>query len=213
MTGSWVKWLSADDVLYPNAIEELVSATEDIDKTKNILYSNYDIIDQDGKIIEAFIEPDYSNLSQFDFNVILLDHYIGNGSSSLIHKSTIEKFGGFNEEVGFKEDYELWLRYCIKYDCRLHLVPKKLVKYRVHPTQLSKKNYVDSLEKTNAIKKVVLERLPLEKREKYKNALKEYEKRKPMMEKGRGVLRDTVFKLLPKSTSNKIVSEYMNRKN
>lgn len=214
MQGEWFKWLSADDVLYPNAIEELVIVGDKIkDKTKNILYSHYDIIDHDGKIVREMIEPDYSSLSQFDFNIMLLDHFIGNGSSSLIHKSIIEKFGGFNEELGFKEDYELWLRDCIEHNCRLHLVPKKLIKYRVHQTQLSKKNYVDSLEKTNTIKKIVLDRLSQQQKEKYEIALKEYQKRKPIMKKGRNIIRDIMLKLLPKSTSNKIISEYMNRKN
>ena len=46
MTGEWFKWLSADDVLYPNAVEELIREAEKIgEKEKVILYSNYDIID------------------------------------------------------------------------------------------------------------------------------------------------------------------------
>ena len=49
------------------------------DKKNAILYSNYDIINSEGKIIKQFIEPDYNKLSTFDFNVILLDHHIGNG--------------------------------------------------------------------------------------------------------------------------------------
>lgn len=213
MSGDWFKWLSADDVLYSNAINDLIHEAKNIeDKTKSILYSHYDIIDQDSKKIDEFIEPDYNDMAQFDFNVILLDHFIGNGSSSMIHKSTIEKFGSFDETIGFKEDYEMWLRYCMEHDCKMHLVPKKLIQYRVHPKQLSKKNYVDSLEKTNQIRKIVLDRLDKQKREEYETALKNYQKKKSMATKGRGAIRDAMFKILPKSTSNKIMTQYMNRK-
>lgn len=80
MEGEWFKWLSADNVLYSNAVEELIKESQKIKDKKNaILYSNYDIINSEGKIIKQFIEPDYNKLSTFDFNVILLDHHIGNG--------------------------------------------------------------------------------------------------------------------------------------
>jgi len=80
MEGEWFKWLSADNVLHSNAVEELIKESQKIKDKKNaILYSNYDIINSEGKIIKQFIEPDYNKLSTFDFNVILLDHHIGNG--------------------------------------------------------------------------------------------------------------------------------------
>ena len=38
MTGEWFKWLSADDVLYPNAVEELIKEAKKI-KDKKKYYS------------------------------------------------------------------------------------------------------------------------------------------------------------------------------
>ena len=83
-TGDWIKWLSADDVLYPNAVEELILEAEKLQNKKNtILYSNHDRIDSNGKVIKQFIEQNCNDMNPFDVNVILLDHFIGNATTSL----------------------------------------------------------------------------------------------------------------------------------
>ncbi len=213
MSGEWFKWLSADDALYPNAIEELVSATKKInDKKKTILYSSYDIMDSKGKVIKKFIEPNYNDLNLFESNVILLDHFVGNGITSLIHKLALDDYGVFDEKIGFQEDYELWLRFCLLHGCKLQLVPKILAKYRVHEKQLTQTMIGKSLEKADKVRKFVLKKLdPLE-REKYEIALKHYKKNKPITVKGRRFLRKSMEKVLPKATSDKILRIYLSRK-
>ncbi|AFS81873.1 glycosyltransferase family 2 protein [Candidatus Nitrosopumilus sediminis] len=211
MTGDWFKWMSADDVLYPNAVEELITESEKIENKQNtILYSNYDIIDSNSKTIKQFIEPNYNNLDLFDFNIILLDHHIGNGITSLIHKSALERYGGFNETIGYAEDYELWLRFCVIYGCRLHLIPKILAKYRVHEEQLTQSKIGESLDKANSIRKMILDKLELKEREKYQNALKEKVRRKPISIKIRHLIRDKIVKKLPKSITDNIFKIYFN---
>ena len=212
MSGEWFKWLSADDVLYPNAVKELIDEAKLLPDKRYILYSNYDIIDAHGKIIDKVTEPNYNELDFFSMNVILLDHFIGNGTTSLIHKSIIDEFGMFNETIGYKEDYELWLRYNVLYNCGLHLVPKNLAKYRVHQKQLTKENISISLSQTNAIRKLILEKLSQEERKKYENALKKYQKTKPLTSRGRYILRDIMLAVLPKSVSGSILKSYMNMK-
>ncbi len=212
MTGEWFKWLSADDVLYPNAVEELIKEAEKIKDKKNIiLYSNYDIIDSNSKNIKQFIEPDYNNLSTFDFNVILLDHHIGNGITSLIHKSAFEQYGVFNETIGYAEDYELWLRFCLIHKCRLYLIPKILAKYRVHKTQLTQSKIGESLDKADKIRQMILEKLKPKEQEKYKIALKEIENKNPISVKIRHVIRDGMLKILPKSITNNILKIYFDK--
>ena len=212
MSGEWFKWLSADDVLYSNAIKELINVAKLLPNKKYILYSNYDIIDSHGKIIDKITEPDYNELDTFSRNVILLDHFVGNGTTSLIHKSIIDEFGMFNETIGYKEDYELWLRYNILHNCSLYLISKNLAKYRVHQKQLTKENISISLSQTNNIQKFILEKLSLEERKKYEKALREYQKTKPLTSRSRHVLRDIMLKVLPKSVSGHILKSYMNMK-
>ena len=213
MTGIWFKWLSADDVLYPTALEDMISeATKTTNKENTIFYSNYDIIDSNGNLVEKFIEPNYNQLESFQQNVILLDHYFGNGTTSLIHRSAIQRYGMFNETIGYKEDYELWLRYCVLHNCRLFLVPKILAKYRIHQKQLTKEKITVSLSQSNKIRKFILDKLTPEERKKYQDAIKKYQKTKPLVSRGRHMLRDMMFKVLPKSVSGTILKSYMNMK-
>ncbi|MEM3173213.1 MAG: glycosyltransferase [Candidatus Nitrosotenuis sp.] len=212
MRGEWFKWLSADDVLYPHAIEELVREAEQIlDKKNTILYSNYDIIDSNGNTIKQFIEPNYNNTSQFDFNLILLDHYIGNGTTSLIHKSALDEYGYFDETVGFAEDYELWLRFCLLHNCRLHLVPKILAKYRVHSTQLSKEKAQKALENAEKIRNIILNKIEPIQRQKYIIGLKQLKKKKPFSTRARHATRDIMLRVLPKAASEQILKTYFEK--
>jgi len=213
MTGDWFKWLSADDVLYPNAIDELISESNKVENNeKCIFYSNYDIINSHGKIIKHFIEPNYNNLTSFELNVILLDHFIGNATTSLIPKLAIDHFGKFDEQIGFAEDYDLWLRYCLLYNCRLHLVPKILAKYRVHETQLSKEKILTAFENKEKIKKLVLSKMDQSKREKYEIALKQFRKNEELSIKSRHMVRDLILRFLPKAASKKIIKKYLDFK-
>jgi len=211
MKGEWFKWLSADDILYPNAIEELISEAENHENKKIIFYSNYDIINSEGKVIKQFIEPNYNELTSFDFNVILLDHYIGNGTTSLIHKSTLDEYGVFDESIGFAEDYELWLRFCLIHGCRLRLVQKILAKYRIHEIQLTQSKIGESLDKAEKIRQMVLEKLKSNEQKKYKIALKEIKNKKPLPVKIRHALRDSMFRVLPKSTTDNILKLYFQK--
>ena len=213
MTGDWFKWLSADDILYPNAVEELIKESQKItDKTNVIFYSNYDIIDSKGEIIKQFIEPDYNELPNFNRNVILLDGFYGNGITTLIHKSIFEKCGFFDEKIGFQEDYEFWLRCCLLYDCRLHLISQNLAQYRVHQGQLTHTKGVKSLAQANYIKKYVLAMPENDFKIEYKIALKKYRKHYPIKIKIYRKIRNILFPILPKRVSNKIIHIYKKRR-
>lgn len=214
MSGEWFKWLSADDILEKNAIEVLINATKklgDISKSC-IFYSSYNLIDQEGKIVGEFIEPDYNNLEDFDKNVILLDHYYGNGTTSLIHKSLFDRFGLFDEKVKFQEDYEFWLRCCIIHGCKLHLISNKLARYRLHEAQLTKKKMDESLEHVGFIRNLILSKLSDEKKNLYLEALKKYKKQKPVNVRIRRQIRDIMVRVLPKNVSGSIIQSYVNRK-
>jgi len=194
--GEWIKRMSVDDILFPDAVEHLITQAKKVENKQNtILCGDYDIINDQGKLIDEQKEPDYNHLSSFDFNVMLLDHYIGLSESSLIHSSTLKKYGMHNEKINF-EDYELWLRYCILYNCRLHFVPKKIVKRRMHQGNATKILAKKSLEDSNQIRKTILDKLDHKQQVKYKNALKIYKKNKPIIEKGKYFVRYNLFRFI-----------------
>ena len=131
----WIHWLSADDVLYPTAVEEMLKECKDKD---TIYYSNYDIIDESSNIISQFIEPmDRNFRTKDDRFKELLGNYYGNGSSSMIHIDTFKKIK-FDETLLHSEDYDFML-HAMSIGMDLKLVPIKTLKYRVHDGQLTKK--------------------------------------------------------------------------
>jgi len=181
--GEWIKLLDSDDVLYPNAVEELVSIGKNLKNKKNIiLYSNFEKIDSKNKVLKKISEKNFNDLDQFIFNSkLLFFNFVGNPSSSLIHRSTITSYGMFNEKFNANEDWELWLRYCILYNCRLHLIPKFLMKYRKHSeslTSLRRKNLPKS-ERANTskhTKESIICKLEPSLRKKYEIAIRQLKK-------------------------------------
>lgn len=143
--GDWIKWLSADDVMYPNCLQLLMNNIQEKDR---IYYTNYDIIDQNNNSIGVFVEPKRDESELWGF-------FFGNGSSSLIHKSVFEKCGVFDESLGHSEDYEFWLRATQVYGVKMQLIPEMTIRYRRHPDQLTNKvgGSLDSLIK-NKIKRL-----------------------------------------------------------
>jgi len=214
MNGDWFKWLSADDVLYPEATSELIREVKKTQNDKNrIYYSDYEIIDNEGINLEKIIEPNYNLLDSFDMKVVLLDHYVGNGTTSLIAKETFEKYGLFDESIGYQEDYELWLRLCLLHDFRVHLIPKVLAKYRIHDTQLTQTKKQLHETQSETIRQKVLSLVKHQDRIRYEDALKKYQnKRKSIPVKGRHILSNLMFKVLPEDLFYKILKLYRQRK-
>ena len=83
MKGSWFKWFSPDDVMFPNTLEQLVDAAKHLPDNV-IIYSNWQIINENGGILRDFSESNYNELSQFDFNVCLLDGQQINVNTTLV---------------------------------------------------------------------------------------------------------------------------------
>lgn len=209
----WFKWLSADDLLHENSLYHVKQEIQKLgDASKNtIFYTHYDIVDHEGNFVKEFIEPDYNKLSAFERNVILLDHYYGNASSSFIHKSLFSKIGYFDETVGYAEDYEFWLRACLLHNVNLHLIPIKSLKYRVHSGQLTSKKALESFKHSNEIRKKILSQLSESDKQKYMLGLKTYHSL-PLKVAVRRKVRDTMFKVMPDSVSKKVLQKWMERK-
>ena len=89
MKGHWFKWFSPDDVMYPHTIQTLVDVTKKYSDT--ILYSNWEIIDENGKKLREFQESNYDELSNFDYNIRLLDGQLINVNTALIPSSLLQK--------------------------------------------------------------------------------------------------------------------------
>jgi len=178
MKGNWLKWFSPDDVMYPNAIEIL------IDETKNhsgntIFYSNWNIIDDAGNTLREFHESNYNELSEFDFNVRLLDGQQINVNTTLIPATLFKKYGVRELDDPVAIDYDFFLRSALLHNAKFRLTSQPLVKYRIHSDQLSHKNISKTLNYISEIKDEILMKLDEPLRNKYNHGLEQYKKTKP----------------------------------
>ena len=207
-SGEWIKVLDGDDVLYPTALEDLIDESKKItNKNKVILYGNFDRIDSNGIIFAQVKEPNYNDLTDFEFNVRLLDRQIGCEATILIHNSMLKDYGSYKEGIPF-EDYEIKLRYCLLFGCRHHHVNKTIAKYRIHPNQISRKRIKISLKEENDIRKSILTQLSNNEKEKYLFALKKYRNKKPFLEKLMFCIRYSILPNVPNYFSEKIINAY-----
>ena len=140
--GEYIHWLSADDVMYPDCVRDMMlfGAEDHYQKRKDtIFYSDYDIIDERGSFIGEFIEPN-RDANDLEIKVKeLWSHFYGNGSTTLIHRNVFRKCGLFDDNLKHSEDYEFWLRATQLFHVDMIRVPIKTIKYRNHPDQLTNK--------------------------------------------------------------------------
>ena len=207
--GNWLKWFSPDDIMYPYTIETLVGeAKKHSDNT--IFYSNWNIIDDVGKILREFHESNYNELSTFDYNVRLLDGQQINVNTTLISTHLLEKCTIRELADPVAIDYDFFLHSALLYSTRFHLISKPLVKYRVHTDQLSHKNISKTLDYIQEIRNEILTQLDDSLQNKYTDELLRYQKIKPVKRKtielGMKLLTST-----PSWASDKILTFYLNK--
>ena len=207
--GKWCKWFSPDDVLYPNAIEIQVNeAKKHPDNT--ILYSNWNIIDENGKLLREFHESNNNELSRFEYNIRLLHGQQINVNTTLIPSILFQKPGVRNLDEPVAIDYDFFLNCAIFHDVRFYLIPQPLVKYRIHVDQLSHKNISKTLGFISDLKDELLMKLDESLQNKYNFGIEEYKKTQPKKNK----TLEFGMKLLssaPSWASDRILTLYLNK--
>jgi len=120
--GEFVALLDHDDLLAPDALFE-VAATVNRDPGVDIMYSDEDKIDDDGRRLDPYFKPDWSPES------FLSRMYTGH--LAVFRRSLLEEIGGFRPEFDGSQDYDLVLRATEKTE-RIHHIPRVLYHWRVH---------------------------------------------------------------------------------
>ncbi len=133
MKGEFFSWLSHDDVYYPDKILEQLKFYLSLDNPKTIIFSDEDIIDAEGKIIQKR-SLKLINERNDNFHLLLYSH-IG-GCSLLIPKRAFEESGPFNESLKTTQDYDMWFR-MLKNGYKFEYLPVCSNKSRIHPLQVS----------------------------------------------------------------------------
>lgn len=124
-TGEFIGLLDNDDELTPEALYEcvkLLNAHSDAD----LIYSDEDKLDIDGKRMEPFFKPDFS------LDLLLSMNYICH--FSLLRTAIVDRIGGFREGYEGSQDYDLLLRFIEETEPqKIHHIPKILYHWRKIP--------------------------------------------------------------------------------
>ena len=207
--GNWLKWLSPDDVMFTNTIETLVCEAKK-HSYDTILYSNWNIIGAAGNTLREFHESNYNEISDFDYNIRLLDGQQINVNTTLIPSQLFEKYSMQDLDDPVAIDYDFFLRVALLCGVKFHLIQKPLVKYRIHSDQLSHKNITKTLDYISRIRNQILSQLDDSLRTKYIHELEQYQKTKPVvrktMEFGMKLLSST-----PSWASDRLLTFYLNK--
>ncbi|MDX2254102.1 MAG: glycosyltransferase family A protein [Pseudanabaenaceae cyanobacterium bins.39] len=130
--GSWICWLSSDDVF---EINKLKLHRQWIHKYPDhqFFFSNFrQLIGTTGEITDCLcednLEIELQSIELFKRNFIA-------GNSICIAKDAWLSVGFFNEELRYAQDYEMWFRLIIKYPAVF--IPEPTYQQRVYPNQES----------------------------------------------------------------------------
>ena len=176
MRGEWYKKMDADDMLRPDAVENLAVAAKKIADPSIIPFMQDEIMHEDGRITRHDDDFD-TDTSPFEPSLMGLSGLIHGGAVhlSLISKDVFKKVGAYNEDVTVGEDYELFLRICIG-GYKFHRIPGVIYTYRKHDNQITR-----TYDGQRAVRKIasgVLSTLGETERKKYENGLKKYTRNK-----------------------------------
>ena len=138
MTGDYFSWLSHDDLYYPKKVEIEIDYLEkhNLVGTNTILYSNFTIIDEHGKLVHDII---------FDSNDLNRDSAFSiikggiDGLTLLIPKKAFKDAGLFDKDLRCVQDYKLWFEMYKKGYKFIH-IPNILAATRVHSESVTNTN-------------------------------------------------------------------------
>lgn len=123
-SGVIISYLSADDMLHPQAVEMAVIALKN-NSNISIVYPDFDLIDSSSRHIRTV------NVGDVDFYQMFSSFYCSIGPGAFMLRTCYEHVGSWNPLLRQMPDFEFWLR-CSLYYSFFHL-PHVLASFRVHP--------------------------------------------------------------------------------
>ena len=122
-SGEFIGLLDNDDELSPDALFEVVRELN-TDQTVDLLYSDEDKLEIDGRRVEPFFKPDWNPDLLLSLNY--MPHFL------VLRKSVLQEIGGFRLELDGSQDHDLVLRFTERTE-RIKHIPKILYHWRKIP--------------------------------------------------------------------------------
>lgn len=127
--GEFVSLFDHDDILWPNALYEVVRALNN-DRELDFIYSDEDKITEDRtQHLAPFFKPDWN--PDFLHSVNYITHF------STIRKSLLEDVGGLRPKFNGAQDWDLFLRITSKTQ-KIYHIPTIVYSWRIHDLSTAK---------------------------------------------------------------------------
>ena len=124
-TGDWVALMDHDDLLSPDALEQVAGCIEENPQAR-LIYSDEDKVDVNGEHHDPHFKPDWNQDLFYSYNMI---SHLG-----VYHKPILEAIGGFRRGYEGAQDYDLILRVMERIEAdQIKHIPRVLYHWRVHP--------------------------------------------------------------------------------
>jgi len=141
--GKYVAFLDSDDIWYPDKLSAQVDVLE-AHPDFPIVHTDTSTIDAEGHLIRQSVNRERQSINGMVFEeffnsnmaVILL-------STVMINRKCFKTVGIFDERYPIVQDYGFFLRLSFEYP--IYFLDKPLVKYRITPGSLSRRNTLESI--------------------------------------------------------------------
>ncbi len=125
--GTYVAWLSSDDMFYPTKVERQLAFMEQ--QNAAISYTDYHVINESSQVTESCATV------KFPTARALIEAFASycpvNGSTVMMRKDFVHNIGYFDESLPFTHDYEFWLR-TLLHRVDFYYINEPLTAYRKH---------------------------------------------------------------------------------
>ena len=129
--GKYLCFMSADDIMKPNYIEVMLETAKKHPNT--ILYCNYEVIDENGTIVNEVIAPIYDNYEDWVIsNIIRAKSNTMCVCYNIFAPAKLLKENNFDKTLRYGEDLEHLLRCTLVKKIKYFNVDKFLFLYRTH---------------------------------------------------------------------------------
>lgn len=139
--GQYFTWTSDDNLFHENALEEM-SNVLDNSPDIGLVYTDYTLIDEQGKIGARLYQESPEFLPIRDCV----------GACFLYRADLAKQVGGYNENMQLVDDYEYWLRFGLV--TKFAHIPESLYFYRVHEQSLTIERKVEAKQAKRALKEL-----------------------------------------------------------
>ncbi len=147
--GDWLAFLDSDDEWLPRKLEAQLRSLEEAPSFK-VCHTN-EIWIRRGRRVNPMKKHEKHGGHIFRYCLPLC---VISPSSVIVHKSVLERVGGFDESLPVCEDYDMWLRITPLYPV-LYLEEALVMKYGGHQDQLSRSAWGMDRFRITALEKVI----------------------------------------------------------